>query len=108
MDGDQRVGHLRVELDEGAVATDARVVDDQVERRGGGARGDRVDARFARQIGDQHLDLGLVRGAEALRERLQPIAPAGDDDEVVAGRGELLGKGLSDARGGAGDESEGT
>ena len=60
------------------------------------------------EIGDQHLDLGLVRGAEALRERLQPIAPAGDDDQVVAGRGELLGKRLADASRRAGDESEGT
>jgi hypothetical protein len=50
----------------------------------------------------------LVRGAQAMREGLQPIAPAGDDDEVVAARGELLGKRLSDACGGAGDESEGT
>ena len=45
-------------------------------------------------MGDQRFDLGLVRGAEALRERLQPIAPARDDDEVVAGRGELLGEGV--------------
>ena len=108
MDGDQRVGHLRIELDEAAVATDAGVVDQEIERRGGGAVGDGVDARVAGQIGDQDFDLGLVRGAEALGERLQPIAAAGDDDEVVAAGRQLLGKGLSDAGGGAGDESEGT
>ena len=100
------VGDLRIELDELAVAAEAGVVDQQLERRRRGARRHRLDAGRRGEVGDQNLDLDLVRGGETLGQRLQPLAPPGDDDQIMARLGELDGERLSDARGGAGDESE--
>jgi hypothetical protein len=81
--GQQLVGGFGIEVDEAAVAAEAGVVDDQVHRRRGGARGDRIDSGSGREVGHHHVDMGLVLGSEALRQRFQPIAAAGDDNEIT-------------------------
>ena len=55
-------------------------------------------------VGGQHVDPDAVLRLELGAQRLQPALVTGDDDEVVAARGELVGEGLADAGAGAGDE----
>ena len=56
------------------------------------------------QVGGQHLDLDAVRRAQLGGDVLQPGLVAGDEHQVVAPVGELVGEGAADAGGRAGDE----
>ena len=90
------------------VAEDAEagVVDEQVdlaalllgegEDLGGGFR--------ASQVGGEDLRIDSVFRGEIRGEFLQAVDPAGSEDEVRPGSGQVLGQGPTDARAGARDE----
>ena len=86
----------------------ARIVDQQVDRRiGSDARDHALHAGVIREVGRQYLDVDAVRSAQRRGERLEPVGPARDEHQRVAGAGEMLGVRASDAGGRAGDEGTG-
>ena len=84
---DQVLCDLRVDLREGPVAGEARVVHEQVDAVGGTGL-DLGERRGVGEIGREHLDVRL----QPLSKLLEPLAPARDDDDVVAVRSEPLGE----------------
>ena len=107
---DQDVEHLLLDLDvvveEPVLEAEPRVVDQQVDGAVGigDARLDGGELLAVGEVGHHHLDVHAVLASELGSHLLQAIAVAGDQDEVVATGGELLGEGQADARGGAGDQ----
>ncbi len=108
--GDQHVEHRLLGLDrvvqEPSLEPEPGVVDQQVDRAP--AIGDpglhRGQLLAVGEVGGQHLDGHAVPVPQLARLVLQPVTVAGDQDEVVAGGGELVGEGAADAGGGAGDQ----
>ena len=108
--GDEHVEHRLLGVDvvdqEPALEAEAGVVDQQVDRPGGvgqpGLDGGQLVA--VDQVGGQHLDVHAVLAAELLGDGLETGGVAGDQHEVVAAGGELLGEDVADAGGGAGDQ----
>ena len=83
-----------------AVGAEAGVVDQQLDLDTelgdpGGQRGG-----VGAEVAAEHAGLGGQLGGE----RLEAVGAAGDEDEVVAARGELAGELLADSRGGSGDQ----
>ena len=93
-------------VQERVLEPEAGVVDQQADRPGGvGHPGlDRRELLAVAEVGHDHLDRDAVLRGQVGGQPLQPLAGAGDDDQVVALGGEPVGEGPADARGGAGDE----
>ena len=92
----------------GAVQAEAGAVH---ENRDGLARtlrrGEHGLAPFRRpEVGGEKPRLDPVRPRDLFREPLEPVARAGDEEEVVALLREAAGQRLADSRGGAGDDRE--
>ena len=89
--------------DEVAAARDARVVDEQLHARDGARAPPPATRSTASPVGDV-ADLGLA--AELGRERLDPVAPAGEQDREPAVAREPPRERLADPRRGAGDHRD--
>ena len=111
--GDQDVerGLLLVDgvVEEPALEPEAGVVDQQVDRPGlvGETLLDQGHPGALGEVGDQHLALRGIGLRELVGQRLQPLAVARDQHEVVAALGETEREDAPDPGGGAGDEGDG-
>jgi hypothetical protein len=98
------------QLVEGPDRAEARVVA-QPDDRGAARRSDRADEFGAcgrvGQVADLDVHAGAVAPAQLLGERLQAVAPPGDQRDAVAAGGEHAGQLGADARRGAGDDDGG-
>ena len=102
VDPDQPLDHLGIAVEEARASRDPGVVDQQIDPRVPleHTRGDRLDGGT---VGDVAW-LGLA--AQLLRERLESIGAAREQDAEVAPRREQAGDLDADARGGARDDSD--
>ena len=89
------------QADERHVAAEAGAVDEQVDRPGPQAGGDRRQGGAVGQVGCHHLDRRARFLLEPPGQLLQPLAPARHHYQVVPLASETLRVGLADARRGA-------
>ena len=108
--GDQHLQHrglvVRGVVEEPLLEPEAGVVDEQVDRAVavGEPRLDAGQVVAVDEVGDQDLDLDLVGAAQLVGHLLEAGGVAGDEDQVVAARGQLDGVLVADAGRGAGDK----
>ena len=89
---------IDVELGERSADGEPGVVHQQVDRLGVRPRrsSTRPRAVWVGEIGRQHLDVDAALRPQFAGQPLQPVDPAGDDDEIGVGRRELASEALAD------------